>query len=156
MSFDIDYVGRRKTMAKIKINDFSEAFAVSIDAAPAKVRKEWRERLASLLGRKKKVALPVWRSRHIVSRAWIFYRHGNRVYVHDKVFLRGFDERTGRLPKRETISDNGRRISEWSIRRSAIATFLKEKPNQALEPTTTAVTDRAGARSAPAAVVAHL
>jgi hypothetical protein len=31
-----------------------------------------------------------------------------------------------------------------------------EKPNQALEPTTTAVTDRAGARSAPAAVVAHL
>jgi hypothetical protein len=30
------------------------------------------------------------------------------------------------------------------------------EPNQALEPTTTAVTDRAGARSAPAAVVAHL
>jgi hypothetical protein len=29
-------------------------------------------------------------------------------------------------------------------------------PNQPLEPTTTAVTDRAGARSAPAAVVAHL
>jgi hypothetical protein len=32
----------------------------------------------------------------------------------------------------------------------------KPKPNQALEPTTTAVTDRANARSAPAAVVAHL
>jgi hypothetical protein len=32
----------------------------------------------------------------------------------------------------------------------------QKKPNQALEPTTTAVTDRAGARSAPAAVVAHL
>jgi hypothetical protein len=32
----------------------------------------------------------------------------------------------------------------------------KGKPNQALEPTTTAVTDRASARSAPAAVVAHL
>jgi hypothetical protein len=31
-----------------------------------------------------------------------------------------------------------------------------KKPNQTLEPTTTAVTDRAGARSAPAAVVAHL
>jgi hypothetical protein len=30
------------------------------------------------------------------------------------------------------------------------------EPNQALEPTTTAVTDRAIARSAPAAVVAHL
>jgi hypothetical protein len=32
----------------------------------------------------------------------------------------------------------------------------EKKPNQTLEPTTTAVTDRAGARSAPAAVVAHL
>jgi ribosomal protein S18 acetylase RimI-like enzyme len=32
----------------------------------------------------------------------------------------------------------------------------KTEPNQALEPTTTAVTDRAIARSAPAAVVAHL
>jgi hypothetical protein len=33
---------------------------------------------------------------------------------------------------------------------------MKKEPNQALEPTTTAVTDRAGARSAPVAVVAHL
>jgi hypothetical protein len=32
----------------------------------------------------------------------------------------------------------------------------KKKPNQALEPTTTAVTIRADARLAPAAVVAHL
>jgi hypothetical protein len=133
MSFDIDYVGRRKTLAKIQIDDFSEDFAVSIDAPPAEVRKEWRERLAGLLGRKKKVALPVWRSRHIVSRAWIFYRSGDRVYVHDRVFFRGFDERTGRLPKRETISDDGRRISEWSIRRSAIATFVKRPPNQTLQ-----------------------
>jgi hypothetical protein len=35
-------------------------------------------------------------------------------------------------------------------------TLKKKEPNQALEPTTTAVTDRADARSAPAAVVAHL
>jgi hypothetical protein len=33
---------------------------------------------------------------------------------------------------------------------------MKPEPNQTLEPTTTAVTDRADARSAPAAVVAHL
>jgi hypothetical protein len=33
---------------------------------------------------------------------------------------------------------------------------LPSKPNQALEPTTTAVTNRAGARFAPAVVVAHL
>ncbi len=32
----------------------------------------------------------------------------------------------------------------------------KPEPNQALEPTTTAVTNRADARFAPAAVVAHL
>jgi hypothetical protein len=31
-----------------------------------------------------------------------------------------------------------------------------KKPNKALEPTTTVVTERAGARSAPPAVVAHL
>ncbi len=33
---------------------------------------------------------------------------------------------------------------------------MKEEPNQALEPTTTAVTIRADARLAPAVVVAHL
>ena len=33
---------------------------------------------------------------------------------------------------------------------------MNPEPNQALEPTTTAVTIRAGARLAPAAVVAHL
>ena len=33
---------------------------------------------------------------------------------------------------------------------------LMEKPNQALEPATPAVTDRADARSAPAVVMAHL
>jgi hypothetical protein len=33
---------------------------------------------------------------------------------------------------------------------------MKKEPNQPLEPTTTAVTNRAGARFAPAAVVAHL
>jgi hypothetical protein len=38
----------------------------------------------------------------------------------------------------------------------AMSILIKTEPNQALEPTTTAVTDRAGARSAPAAVVAHL
>ncbi len=34
--------------------------------------------------------------------------------------------------------------------------FFTRAPNQALEPTTTAVTNRASARFAPAAVVAHL
>jgi hypothetical protein len=33
---------------------------------------------------------------------------------------------------------------------------MKSEANQALEPTTTAVTPRAGARVAPSAVVAHL
>ncbi len=35
-------------------------------------------------------------------------------------------------------------------------TLMKTEPNQALEPTTTAVTFRAGARLAPAALVADL
>jgi hypothetical protein len=39
---------------------------------------------------------------------------------------------------------------------SYVIRWRTKRPNQALEPTTTAVTDRAGARSAPAAVVAHL
>ncbi len=38
----------------------------------------------------------------------------------------------------------------------ALFELMNPEPNQALEPTTTAVTDRARARSAPAAVVAHL
>ncbi len=38
----------------------------------------------------------------------------------------------------------------------AIGSSMKEEPNKAPEPTPGAVTDRAGARSAPAPVVAHL
>jgi hypothetical protein len=41
-------------------------------------------------------------------------------------------------------------------RRGSLYYLRKKEPNQALEPTTTAVTIRAGARLAPSAVVAHL
>jgi hypothetical protein len=51
------------------------------------------------------------------------------------------------------ISDLGRDRARAKL---AEALPLKKEPNQTLEPTTTAVTNRAGARFAPAAVVAHL
>jgi hypothetical protein len=43
-----------------------------------------------------------------------------------------------------------------SIPFSMSGSDFAHRPNQALEPTTTSVTPRAGARVAPAAVVAHL
>ena len=43
-----------------------------------------------------------------------------------------------------------------ALRLFPVASHQKTEPNQALEPTTTAVTPRAYARVAPAAVAAHL
>jgi hypothetical protein len=58
----------------------------------------------------------------------------------------GTNRKNGSMRK---FSDkDGAYLEKWDL--------LEEKPNQALEPTTTAVTPRAGARVAPSVVVAHL
>jgi hypothetical protein len=58
-----------------------------------------------------------------------------------------------------SVSSQSLSLKQIALSDATGGTSFKMKttePNQALEPTTTAVTDRAGARSAPAAVVAHL
>ena len=124
MEFEIHFAGRRKTLGRIKLGDFDEFFSVRVDRSPMAHTREWHRQLRSLLRRKRKIALPVWQHCAKVSRAWLFYRLGGQVFVQDRIFFRGIDLRRGRLPGRRTISDEGQRISEWSVSLGAIAAFL--------------------------------
>ena len=153
--FDLHFINRRKKLARIRIGSFEEDFGVSMKANTKILEREWRRLLAGLLGRKKKVAVPVWRRGRVISRAWLFYRVGDVVFVRDRVFFRGLNPKRGVIPKRETATAEDRRVSEWSVDLEVIRGFLK-KPSKAPEPTTLAVTPRAGARVAPSSVVAHL
>jgi hypothetical protein len=89
------------------------------------LESEWRRLLATLFGRKKKVALPVWRRGRVISRAWLFYRVGDAVFIRDRVFFRGFDPKSSVVPKRRIESAEDCRVSEWSIDVGAIEVFLK-------------------------------
>ncbi|MCX6952943.1 MAG: hypothetical protein NTV51_12375 [Verrucomicrobia bacterium] len=124
--FDLHFIDRRKKLARIRIGAFEEDFGVSMKSTTTALEREWRRLLATLFGRKKKVALPVWRRGRVISRAWLFYRVGDAVFVRDRVFFRGLDPQKSVIPKRRTKSAEDRRVSEWSIDAGAIAVFLKD------------------------------
>jgi hypothetical protein len=152
--FDLQFISRRKKLAQIRIGSFVEDFGVSIDSSTTSLESEWRREASRLLGRKKKVALPACRHGRVLSRAWILYRVGDVVFVQDRVFLRGFDAKSGRIPARETSTDDGRRISEWSVSLAEVVAFARKMPNPAPEPGI--VTPPAESGAVPIPPVAHL
>ena len=80
-----------------------------------------------------------------------------RAYVSFALRSRAIEEGLARKSPRAEVRDRFEstyRNRSWRICSHEIE--MKFKPNKAPEPTPTSVTDRANARSAPAAVVAHL
>jgi uncharacterized protein YcaQ len=128
--FDLRFIDRRKKLARIRIGRFEEDFGVSTKSTTLLLEREWRRLLATLLGKKKKIALPVWRRGRAIARAWLLYRVGDEVFVRDRVFMRGFDPKKSVVPKRETATEVDRRVSEWSIDAAAISDFLKRPNNK--------------------------
>ncbi len=128
MSFNIAFIPRRKTLGQIQVGTFTERFSVSVDMTPAEMERSWRARTSALLFRKRKVMLPVWTRCGKVGRAWLLYRVKQRVFIQDRVFFSGFDERKSRIPTRRTVSDVGRRISEWHTTLAAISAYVEGLP----------------------------
>ena len=130
MTFVLEFVDRRKRRARIRVGAFVEEFSVYGGFATYAYEKVWQCELEALFGRKKKVALPVAGAPSAISRAWIFYRIGDQAKIQDRLFVRAFDPRRSRVPARETVTEEGQQISEWSVDISAIEAFLRKPPNQ--------------------------
>jgi hypothetical protein len=64
--------------------------------------------------------------------AWIVYRAGKRCYIQHRYFI---TPASGEIGRRETHSDDGRRVSEWSTTVAGVAQFATPGSNHAMERT---------------------
>lgn len=131
MLFFIQFTDRRKRLARLQAGSFSESFRVQAAAATTAVEAVWLRELAALLGRKKKVVLPVVGEAHSVSRAWVLYRQDDKAMIQDRLFPAGFDPEKGRIPEHASVTADGERICEWPVRLADIADFLRRKAGSA-------------------------
>jgi hypothetical protein len=133
MPFAVQMKDRRRRVGRIDIGGFSEHFQVSGQWPLAKFESEWTRQLRGLLGRKKKAMLPTAASGTDVFRAWILYRDSKRLYVQERYFFRRpFRLGRSRIATREVRSEEGRKISEWSLPIEALAEFVSKMPNQSV------------------------
>lgn len=112
-----DQAADRQRFGRITVGDFSEKFAchdvdVAVDAFPA----VWKARLASLLNGEQAVALV-----HDPRFAWIVYRVSDICYIQQRLAINGCFKQ---IPSRQTVSEDGERISEWPVPLNAVAQFV--------------------------------
>lgn len=104
-------------LGRIIIGDFSELFgcypvAASVDDYPS----IWREQLRLLINGKPAVSLI-----HDPRFAWIVYRESDLCYVQQRLALDGcFDP----IPRREVVTEDGSRVSEWPVSIHSVAQFV--------------------------------
>lgn len=120
----------------IRIGDWQERFDLALGYwSPQEYETKWREALVRLVAGSQSVGLMSWMSspRHeSIRRAWILYREQQTVYIQDRLFVGPqhkavFDEAEHlvSIGPRETVADDGSRISEWKTDLAAIQAFLK-------------------------------
>lgn len=104
-------------LGRITIGDFTERFACHVvNGTVDQLNVDWRKALAQLVAGASCVALV-----HDPRFAWLVYRDADTCFVQQKLSLDGeFDLNT----PRQTVSDDGDRISEWPISLQAISEFL--------------------------------
>jgi hypothetical protein len=104
-------------LGSITVGNFTERFAcydingVLVDDLPT----VWKRRLYSLTLGAPAIALV-----HDPRFAWIVYREGNQCFVQQRFAP---DGDFGAIPARKTVTEDGVRISEWSIGLQAIMDF---------------------------------
>jgi hypothetical protein len=108
-------------LGRITVGDFTERFpchdaCVSVDEFVTL----WKSQLRSLFEGQPAVALV-----HDPRFAWIVYREGPQCFVQQRFSLDGCFEM---IEPRQTVSEDGDRISEWSIGLQAIAEFITAEP----------------------------
>jgi hypothetical protein len=105
-------------LGEITIGGFIERFACySSDSHVEEIELIWRKELRRLIDGAPHVALI-----HDPRFAWIVYRERNRCIVQHKLSL---DGNFRSIPTRQTKSDDGESVSEWTTSISEIEKFLR-------------------------------
>jgi hypothetical protein len=115
-------------LGRIVIGDFVEDFITAPFPGCNDVRllpAQWSQEIRKLIDGASVVAL-----RWEPARAWVLYREGDRVFVHDILLVHeggGLLDSSGQiraLPPRTTISVDGYAVSEWTTTVAALEAFL--------------------------------
>jgi hypothetical protein len=122
------------TKGQIRIGDFAELFEASLLYWSVEdYKKQWRQGLSRLLFEQKQSCLIT--SMYDPSDAnfifwWVLYPEGDTVYIQNHLLFLDQLDTAFSLSKlydyiypRETINEDGRKISEWSISTEAIRAF---------------------------------
>ena len=103
-----------EALGEIAVGTFTERFACYVPGSP---EPEWRSKLQALLDGEPVAALV-----HDPRFAWVIYREGDCCFVQQRFSVDGrFDD----LLPRQTKTEEGERISEWSTTLDAIRRFVQ-------------------------------
>lgn len=123
--FSISHTNNQKRIAVIEIGSFREEFQSDGDLSPAALDDLWFEQLKSL-SHKNSVVLPCRIQNGIISRGWVIWKEKQQAYIQDMLFPDGRRLGDDPVPERETQTEDGYGISEWSIDMECIEKFLKK------------------------------
>jgi hypothetical protein len=113
--------GDGERLGRITIGRFTELFGCYPPRGQSlrSMAAQWRAQLWRLVaGQQPAVALVTGGA------AWIVYRVGKRCYIQQRYFITRASREIGR---RETHSEDGQRISEWSTTVDEVARFIRAK-----------------------------
>jgi len=105
-------------MGEIVIGQFNERFQVHpIHVDIQDLESSWRAELRKLVAGATSIAL-IFDPRF----AWVVYREGSTCFVQEVLALDG--DFSSHLSARETVTEDGDRISEWATDLSSVARFV--------------------------------
>ena len=119
----------------IRVGDFREQFVLTLNYWSIQdYQLHWRDALQRLVNGAPAMGLMTWMNApdspgHF--RAWILYREGELAYVQDQLYPwpdiqpKFDDEQLVEIGQRQTHTEEGERISEWSLPMTAVAAFLQ-------------------------------
>lgn len=119
----------------IQIDQFVERFQITLNYwDKGTFQRKWREAVKRLVLGANTVGLMTWMTSPTVKdnrRAWILYREGHRVFIQDKVLIATgkspkFDEEEHlvEMPPRNTVNEDGFKVSEWETSIQSLANYL--------------------------------
>ncbi|PTX92676.1 hypothetical protein [Opitutus sp. ER46] len=121
MAFTLQFVDRRKRLARIQAGSFTDAFQVPTGKPTGEQETAWYRELRKLLGDTKRTALLVSGDKRTAARAWTFYRVKDTVVVQNRLYPDGFDPKA--IPNRGT-KVAGEKVREHTVRVVDLAAFL--------------------------------
>ena len=129
--FSITHIDQPSRRALIEVDSFREEFESSGDLSPQEFEDLWVKELKKIK-EKESLVLPYWIKDGIASRAWIIWKEEKKAYIQDVLLTEGYEYAIESAPERETETEDGYRISEWSTDITSIISFLnRREQNQA-------------------------